>query len=399
MNIHSKTIAVYYHMPFMVTKDNNILANPVIGTFIDSLIPYFKHIIVLGFESVANHGPITYSLSNDKKIQFVSLGPEGQFWDYFEKMRRLKKRLKPYINKIQILLLRVPSHLAYSVWRYVGKPDNTALLFVGNPYFTPAYSNSHNYMYFFRRLRSGLHDSGMKIICNRSSTIVFANSKALVDLWGDKLQMPVSLISTSSISEHDIIPTNDIKKSNSEPFRLLFVGRICYDKGVRELFEALKELNKRNIGQFVLDIVGSLGDLGGNDINQLIQQYAISDYVKYHGVIPFGENLFKFYNNTDAYILPSYHEGMPHTIWEAMSQGTPVIATQVGGIRDNFVNRKDILFVKTKDVDSICDAVTLLKNDADLAECLSRNGNERVATVTKEHQAEEILDTMIKHWK
>ena len=397
MNLSDKTLAVYYHMPFVI-KEDCILSNPVIGTFIESLVPYFAKVMVFGFECVANQDRITCKISNNDQIEFVSLGPEGRFWDHFQKMSRLKNAVKPYCNKIDILLLRVPSHLAYAVWKYAGKPDSTVLLFIGNPFFTPAYSNTRGYMYFFRKLRSDRHDRKMKTICRKSSAIVIANSKALVGLWGEKHKTPVSLIHTSSISESDIIKTVVKERFKEAPYRLLFVGRVCYDKGIRELFRALKELNMKNKGKFIVDIVGPLGDLGGNDIDELIQQYNISEYVKHHGVIPFGETLFEFYRNADAYILPSYHEGMPHAIWEAMSQGTPVISTPVGGVGDFFIDGEDILFLKINDYQSIVKAVKKLGKDKQLQSKLIINGFKKVSKITRELQAEKIVISMKKQW-
>ena len=396
MSLSDKTIAIYYHMPFII-KNDHVLSNPVIGTFVESLLPYFEKVLVFGFECASNHDPITYLLSN-KKIEFVSLGPEGRGWDHLQKMHRMRSAIKHNKKPIDILLLRVPSHKAYAVWKYAGKPDNTVLLFIGNPFFTPAYSNTRGYMYFFRKLRSDRHDRKMKTICRKSSAIVIANSQALVDLWSKKLKTLVSLIHTSSISKNDIITTKIKERFTESPYGLLFVGRVCYDKGIRELFEAVNALNMKNKGKFIVDIVGPPGDLGRNDIDELIQQYNISEYVKHHGVIPFGETLFEFYRNADAYILPSYHEGMPHSIWESISQGTPVISTPVGGVGDFFNDGENILFLKVRDSKSIVEVVQKLKNDKQLQSTLIKNSFKKVFKITRESQSEKIVTLMKRNW-
>ena len=398
MSLSDKTIAIYYHMPFII-KNDHILSNPVVGTFIESLVPYFKKVFVFGFECAIHHDRITYRLPENNKIVFVSLGPEGHFWDHFAKIRRLKTRLKPYINKIEILLLRVPSHFGYLVWKFMGKPVKTSLLFIGNPYFTPDYSNSHSYMYFFRKFRSDLHDLRMKRICKKSSTIVFANSQSLVDLWRIKLETQVRLIHTSSISKKDIFPTTQNEKLLKSPYRLLFVGRICNDKGIRELFEALKELNHENKEKYILDILGTIGDLGGLTLSEAIRKYSVQSLVNHHGVIPFGDELFQFFQKTDLFVLPSYHEGMPHAIWEAMSQGAPVISTPVGGVGDFFVDGEDLLFLKIRDSKSIVEAVQKLKNDKTLQSTLIKNGFKKSSNITIESQSEEIINVMKSKWE
>ena len=397
MTLHNKSLAIYYHMPFMV-KDGLILSNPVIGTFIESLLPYFKKIIVLGFEIVGDNDAITYPLPRNPNLEFVNLGPEGQFWDYFQKMSRLKRAIKSYKRKIHLLLLRVPSHLAYAVWKFLGQPQKNVLMFIGNPFFTPAYSNTRWYLYLFRKLRSDLHDFRMERISKNSSPLVLANSPALVDLWSSKLRVPVDLIHTSSISEKAILTTNSQGKFSGMPYKLLFVGRVCFDKGIRELFQALGELNKKKEGVFTLDIVGAMGDLGGNSIDQLINEFDILEYVQYHGVVPFGEKILSYYRNADAYILPSYHEGMPKTVWEAMSQGTPVIASEIDGLKYNFTHQQDILFIKPRDPATIYDAVLMLCESQELVKTLQDSGLERSKTMTKETQAERITRLIKRKW-
>ena len=385
-------------MPFILKKDK-VLSNPVMGTFIESFIPFFDKVIVFGFESCRGDESVTYPLDLAENVKFISLGPEGQFWDYFAKMRRLKYTINQHVDRMQVLLLRVPSHLAYFIWKYSGKPEKTALLFIGNPFFTAAYSNVKKIMYLFRVYRSFRHDRRMKVIARKPSSLVFANSEGLVKLWGKKLNRSVSLVHTSSLSKMDI--NLDVKKLMPvhSPYRLLFVGRICFDKGIRELLEALYLLNFSKKNQFLLDLVGPIGNIGNYTINQLIDKYHVHDFVNIVGVVPFGSNLYSYYLKAEFYILPSYHEGMPKTVWEAMSQGTPVIATEIDGMKDFFKHEKDIYFVKPKCPASIKNAIEKLVVSPELAENLRYNGLNRARLVTREAQADKIIKTFRLHWK
>jgi len=249
-------------------------------------------------------------------------------------------------------------------------------------------------MFLFRKFRSDWHDRRMKAICKTSSAVVFANSRALVDLWRRKLNTQVNLIHTSSISIKDIITTKAKERFIGSPYRLLFVGRVCYDKGIRELFQALYELNRKNEGIFILDIAGAIGNLGGLTLEQLSESYGVTSYIVQHGFISFGDDLFQYYRNADAFILPSYHEGMPKTVWEAMSQGTPVIASEIDGIKGNFTNEEDILFIQPRNPGSLVDAVTKLCNSQELVKKLQKNGLTRVKRITKETQAEKIIEIL-----
>jgi len=384
-------------MPFINHNDGSISSNPVIGIFVESLVAYLSEIILLGFETNVQNQSITHKLRCDENLSFISLGPEGKFWDHFQNKARLKKALNNIHVDIDILLLRLPSYKGYAVWKYLGKPHTTILLFVGNPLFTASNWYQNSLTYLFRKTRSFIHDHRSRIIVSKTSSLVLANSKSLVEAWGRILNTPVKLLHTSSISDADIRASTIDAKFNQNISRLLFVGRICFDKGIRELLAALFVLNHVNERRYILDIVGAESDMGGFTLAQLSEKYEVSSAIKYHGVIPFGEQLFQFYRNADVFVLPSYHEGMPHAVWEAMSQGTPVISTAVGGVGDFLTDQQEALFINTKDSDSIVDAVIKLENDKSLQLSLIENGKRYASQMTLESQAAKLSELLNKH--
>lgn len=391
-----KTLAVFYHMPFFQEK-KTVFANPVMGTFIESLSPYFKKILVIGFEAIEGKENISYPIKV-KNISFISIGPQGKFWDYFLKKKRVASILETYKKEIDYLLLRVPSHSSYLIWNSLGSINKTLLLFIGSPYFTSAYHNNNIFMYVFRRVRSSIHDYKMKVIINNTDSIIMANSPSLIDLWGAKFNRKINLVNTSSLSKNDILNEKFINKNPSSTYSLLFLCRVCFDKGIREILSAVQKLNKISGDKFNLKIVGPVGDLGGSDLNQLISEYELTSKVKYYGSIPFGDEILKFFREADAYILPSYHEGMPKTIWESMSQGTPVIASAIDGISSYFKNMEEIIFVKPKDPESIVKAVLNLFDSDVLYKKLQLNGLKKVINITKESQAMIIANNINENW-
>ena len=120
--------------------------------------------------------------------------------DYFLKKKRVDSILETYKKEIDYLLLMVPSHSAYLIWNSLGSINKTLLLFIGSPYFTSAYHNNNIFMYFFRRVRSSIHDYKMKVIINNTDSIIMANSPSLIDLWGAKFNRKINLVKTSSLS-------------------------------------------------------------------------------------------------------------------------------------------------------------------------------------------------------
>jgi len=392
--MNNKILAIYYHMPYRISDEGRLFANPVMGIFVESLLPYFTKILFFGYEAVKHNASINYEIMPKDKLEFISLGPEGTFWDHFENKSRSRRILKQYQTKIDILLLRLPSYKAYAVWKNLGEPEATVQLFVGNPLFTSSNWYQHIFTYMFRKTRSALNDMRMRKISNRSTGPLIANSQSLQNVWGRILGKKPELVLTSSLSDADLLTDPSGTGTVKRPVKLLFVGRVSYEKGIRELLKAIEILSRTQADDYILHIVGLESDLGGKTLNQLIHEMRGESYIKYHGVIPFGKQLFQFYRTADIYILPSYHEGMPHTIWEAMSQGTPVIATPVGGVGDFFKDGDDLLFIKAGDVESIVSAVQQLVRDEQLYVKLSKNGLRRAGNVTAETQSKRIADLL-----
>ncbi|MGI6537806.1 MAG: glycosyltransferase family 4 protein [Caldicoprobacterales bacterium] len=75
--------------------------------------------------------------------------------------------------------------------------------------------------------------------------------------------------------------------------------------------------------------------LGDGDIEPWaadVGKLGIKDKVKFCGVLPGGEPVLKWLDQMDIYIQPSFQEGLPRAVIEAMSRGCPVIASSAGGI-------------------------------------------------------------------
>lgn len=149
------------------------------------------------------------------------------------------------------------------------------------------------------------------------------------------------------LSEKDIVKNR--KYPVKDHYTILFLARIEADKGIKELLLAIAEL-KENYS-FTLDLVGSGGYLKQAKI--LIKELNIADVVKVHGAVLEPDKIKQFYLKADLYILPTYHEGFPRTLYEAMIFGSPIVTTFVGGIPGLMTDCYNCLEIKPKSVNSI----------------------------------------------
>lgn len=134
---------------------------------------------------------------------------------------------------------------------------------------------------------------------------------------------------------------------------LLFLGEISNRKGGYDLLKAIAGNHTLFESKLKLRMGGNVVD---GDINQFIVKNQLKDIVSYEGWIA-GEHKTECLNWADVYILPSYNEGLPIAILEAMSYSHPVISTPVGGIPEVVHSGVNGLLVEPGNTTQIAQAI------------------------------------------
>lgn len=111
-----------------------------------------------------------------------------------------------------------------------------------------------------------------------------------------------------------------------DKFHFLYLGRIMKEKGVNELFEAMRWIHEE-YPDSVLDIVG----FPEEDHDLVISELVKDGIAVYHGFQP---DPRPYYAMADCVVLPSYHEGMSNVLLEAAAIGRMVITTDTSGCRE-----------------------------------------------------------------
>ena len=145
----------------------------------------------------------------------------------------------------------------------------------------------------------------------------------------------------------------EITHTPSARVKFLFLGRIGERKGVYDLLEVLHRHREKLDGKYVLKLGG---DGETKKLESLISQYHLEDSVKFLGFVT-GSKKEQLLRAADVYILPSYNEGLPISILEAMSFGLPIISTEVGGIPEVVRPDTNGLLIKAGDQPAIYEAI------------------------------------------
>ncbi|MFC5271568.1 glycosyltransferase family 4 protein [Adhaeribacter terreus] len=171
------------------------------------------------------------------------------------------------------------------------------------------------------------------------------------------------------------------KISNKTTF--LFLGIIKEKKGIFDLIEATAILKNLYPDQFEV-LIGGEGE--STKLTQLINKYNLTDCIKRLGWIK-EEQKHDTLINSDVYILPSYFEGLPMSILEAMSFGMPVIASNVGGIPEIVLDNENGYLIVPGEINELAKKMAAFLDNPTLIKSMGYNSLNRI----KEYYPESVF--------
>lgn len=163
------------------------------------------------------------------------------------------------------------------------------------------------------------------------------------------------------VEDKNIVVLNNIVSPHDENFKpvphnklhLMYMGEVSKRKGCFDLLQVLADYQDYFKNKLEVRIGGNSVD---GDINTFIKENHLDSFVKYEGWVS-GQLKKECLEWEDVYILPSYNEGLPIAILEAMSYSHPVISTPVGGIPEILKNGSNGKLVQPGDKEAIAEAI------------------------------------------
>jgi glycosyltransferase involved in cell wall biosynthesis len=157
-----------------------------------------------------------------------------------------------------------------------------------------------------------------------------------------------------------LISSSDVGAQRPTRVTIGFVGRICADKGVPELIQAVAQLRECGIDARLL-LVGELEE--PSVMEPWLGRDGAADWISIEG---WRDDLPAVMRDMDVFCLPSHREGMPISILEAMATGLPVVTTTATGCRDLVVDGVNGVLVPIDDVEALARGLALLARDPNL---------------------------------
>lgn len=170
------------------------------------------------------------------------------------------------------------------------------------------------------------------------------------------------------------VPSQVSPTSNSKPIKFLFLGRIGERKGAFDLIKAFSLLpeEEKNNSQLIM-----AGDGEVEEARNLVETLNVSDQITFPGWIDTKER-DRLLDQGNVFVLPSYNEGLPLSMLEAMAWGLPVIVTPVGGISEIVRDGENGLVVEPSNVEQLSGAMKSLIVNEELRTSLGDQGRKSV---------------------
>jgi len=173
---------------------------------------------------------------------------------------------------------------------------------------------------------------------------------------------------------------NKFKEKNNIPKDkkiILFFGRLNPTKGPEKLALVARELVKERKD---LNFVFIGPDEGkAEEVKEIIKD---QERMFYFGPIQGKENIAEMYQASDVFVMPSYREGLPLCLFEAMASGLPVIASPVNGIPFEMKDNENGFFVNYGDIGSLKEKILKVIDNPKLSEKFSKNNKEKSKNYT-----------------
>lgn len=135
-----------------------------------------------------------------------------------------------------------------------------------------------------------------------------------------------------------------------EVVRFIYIGRLMIQKGVSELFEAIKSIKEKYGEKVEFHICGNCED----DYQNQLDEYVENNYVIYHGVV---KDIRPYFKDIHCNIMPSYHEGMSNVCLEAAAAGRPSITTNVPGCMEIVDDGVNGILIPSRNAQALVEAV------------------------------------------
>ena len=240
----------------------------------------------------------------------------------------------------------------------------------------------------FRRLLRGTLRSLYRSSLSNASAVFFQNpdDKALFcDMGVLNNSTAVHVVNGSGVDLSEYA-----KAEMPESSHFLMIARLLGDKGVREYVEAARQLSREFDG-LTFSLAGWVDENPDSISDEELSQWRRDGVIKYLGRL---SDVRPSLRRCSIYVLPSYREGTPRTVLEAMAIGRPIITTDAPGCRETVIEGYNGILVPVRCVDSLREAMKGMILDTPKREVMGANSRKLAES---KYDVRRVNETMMEN--
>jgi glycosyltransferase involved in cell wall biosynthesis len=210
-----------------------------------------------------------------------------------------------------------------------------------------------------------------KHLIEKANLVTAVSNRVAKELAEYGLDIKEIQITVNAVDETVFLPAY---RSKANRKYILYTGRISYGKGLAELIEcAMKICASRDDIDFILAGDGPLLA----ELQKEVSDSSFQKRIRFLGRVG-RKDIVELYRNATIFAFPSYYEGLPGSLLEAMSCELPIVATEVPGNIDLIDHNINGILVPSKDSVALTDSILMLLEQEELCKRLGKNAREKV---------------------
>lgn len=232
-----------------------------------------------------------------------------------------------------------------------------------------------------KRVASGLYKFGLSF----ATGLFFQNpddQKLFKDRGLSSKNLPTLVVNGSGV-DTDSFPVAPLPEQPS----FLFVGRVLRDKGVVEYAEAARML-KPIYPHATFHLVGPMDSNPSGISEEMVSSWEKEGLIQYHGAV---SDVKPYIAACSVFVLPSYREGTPRSVLEAMSCARAIVTTDAPGCRETVIDGENGYLVKPRDSADLAKAMGRLAGSRELRERMGKTSRELAEQKYDVHRVNSIM--------
>lgn len=227
---------------------------------------------------------------------------------------------------------------------------------------------------FYFLEKSGFRRVIGRYLLKRFNSIRVLGNSVKKTLENSGLQKTVVIDNGIELS-NEVVRTVKSRKPNDAPLELLFIGALNKNKGIYVLLEIIKKLSETKISIHA-NIVGEWSsEMDKANTMKFIRENELADYLTFHGLL-LTHDKWRLLSKSDIFVFPSFNEGQPLVLIEAMAFGMPIVSSTVGAIPDTIENGVNGFMIEEHDANQYFKKIVELSQNVELYERISNKNIE-----------------------